>query len=118
VKVIELLEADDALADLEKVMKLRATKSHISQEKAVECLKWLTSQGYRWSFEETTDGIRFLRIVQASIKKQAWRNKPGMAERRLLHTKLGEFGYAVGPFRSNALKQEPGRSYGPHVFFW
>jgi hypothetical protein len=116
-KVMELFE-EDVLGDLEKIMQLRATKAHISQEKAVECYKWLTSQGYRWTLEETSDGIRFLHIVQTTLKKQAWRNRPGMSERRLIHDRLNSSGFSAAPFRSAALKQQPGNSYGPHVFFW
>jgi hypothetical protein len=99
-------------------MTLRSTKAHVSQEKAVACLKWLAGEGYRWSLEETSDGIRFLHIAKVTLKKQSWRNKPGVTERRMIHNKLNSLGYTCGAFRGNALNQQPGTSYGPHVYFW
>jgi len=116
-KVIELFEVD-ILADLEKVMKLRATAAHISQEKAEECFKWLASEGYRWALEQSHEGVHYLHIALASMKKQAWRNAPGMRERREIAQKLAGFGYSTAPFRTYAAAQKPQNSYGPHVYFW
>jgi hypothetical protein len=114
-KVIDLLESDP-LADLERIMKLRATASKVSQENAEKAIKLLASRGYRWSFEQVGD-VSFIHISMASFAKD-WRNMPGKTERAKIRTELKHLGYVTAPFRGNAIKQEANPYGGPHVYFW
>lgn len=114
-KVTELFESDP-LADLEKVMQFRATASKVSQENAEKAMKYLASNGYRWT-HETVGDASFLHITSSSFKK-SWQNMPGKSERAKIRAQLSDFGYVTAPFRGNALKQEPNKWGGPHVYFW
>ncbi|MBT9137483.1 MAG: hypothetical protein DDT31_00014 [Syntrophomonadaceae bacterium] len=115
-KIAELFE-EDILKDLEGILSLRSTASHVSHEQAENAYKWLTSQGYRWTFHESHN-VRYARIVAASYEKASWRNAPGLRERRNIREMLKTFGFKHSGSPPEFTEAGPIIWYSPHVYFW
>lgn len=131
-KVNELLQEGDALEELEHLMLLRSTESHISQKNAEEVQAFLHGHYYNVraiSGERTKKnpglGRRHLKIMSPSWNVSSWRSGSGAVERYAAEKFLRDHGFKVGRWDMHVLAGKDVKEYdpflsvnSPHVYFW
>ncbi len=68
----------------------------------------------RWVEDKKTDTLKFI----SADMPGSWRSGTAAMGRGRVIDMLNHYGFSVSRFASSAIKRQPERNNGPHIFFW